>query len=91
MEISIYRKPTDTGITIHNTSNHPWEHKKAAFTHHINRMLTLPIMEQAKKQEWHNICKIAKKNGYPQKNSGTDKRKTNSKTKWQNNKTKTGQ
>jgi hypothetical protein len=61
IEINIYRKPTDTGVTIHNTSNHPGEHKKAAFIYHINRMLTLPITEQAKKQEWHNICKFAQK------------------------------
>jgi phosphatidate phosphatase APP1 len=67
MELSIYRKPTNANITIQYTSNHPWEHKKAAFTHYINRAITLPITEQARKQEWQNICNIAQRNGFPRK------------------------
>jgi hypothetical protein len=30
IHIGIYQKPTQTNITIHNTSNHPAEHKHAA-------------------------------------------------------------
>jgi hypothetical protein len=51
IEISIHRKPTSADITIQYTSTHPWEHKKAAYTHYINRAVTLPITEQARTQE----------------------------------------
>jgi hypothetical protein len=65
IELGIFRKPTNTDITIHFTSNHPYEHKIAAYTHHINRMLTLPISKQAKQHEWETILKTARHNGYP--------------------------
>ena len=52
LDIYIYRKPTNADITIQCTSNHPQDHKQAAFTFYINRMLTLPITDQAKKKEW---------------------------------------
>jgi hypothetical protein len=43
------------------------EHKLAAFTFHINRvMITLPITEQAKQQDWDFILTMAKINGYSQ-------------------------
>jgi len=45
IDISIYRKPTSTDTTIHLSSNHPYEHKIAAFTYYIHRMITLPIIE----------------------------------------------
>ena len=61
------KKPTSADITIHYTSNHPWEHKKAAYTYYINRALTLPITEQARVQEWLNISSMAKTNGFPKK------------------------
>jgi hypothetical protein len=32
LEISIYRKPTSTNITIQHTSNHPQEHKDMQHT-----------------------------------------------------------
>jgi hypothetical protein len=67
IKLGVYRKPTNANITIHYTSNHPWEHKKAAFTHYINRAVTLRITEQARTQEWQNICNIAQKNGFPTK------------------------
>jgi len=38
IELSIYRKPTDTDTTIHFQSNHPQEQKIAAFMYYINRM-----------------------------------------------------
>ena len=67
IELGIYKKPTSAAITIHYTSNHPWEHKKAAYTYYINRALTLPITEQARVQEWLNISSMAKTNGFPKK------------------------
>jgi len=51
IEIRIYRKPTHTDATIQFSSNHPLEHKIAAFNFYINRMLTLAITKQAKQQE----------------------------------------
>jgi hypothetical protein len=37
MEIDIYRKPTTTDLTIHATSNHPIEHKLAAYRYYSNK------------------------------------------------------
>ena len=65
IEINIHRKPTNADITIQHTSNHPRDHKLAAFMYYINRMITLPITEKAKKHEWKNILTIAQKNGFP--------------------------
>ena len=65
IELSVYRNPTNANITIQYTSNHPWDHKRAAFTHYINRELTLPVTEQARTQEWENIFNKAQQNGFP--------------------------
>jgi hypothetical protein len=65
IELGIYRKPTSTDTTIHFTSNHPYEHKLAAFNHYINRMLTLPITKQHQLHEWKTIQTIARNNGFP--------------------------
>jgi len=65
MDISIYRKTTRTDITIQLPSNHQHGHKIAAFRYYINRMITLPITEKSKKEEWKTILAIAKNNGYP--------------------------
>ena len=46
MEIDIYRKPTSTNITIQHTSNHPQDHKDAAYRYYINRMIKLPNTEK---------------------------------------------
>ena len=51
MDISIYRKTTCTDTTIQFSSNHPHEHKIAAFRYYINRIITLPITEKSKKEE----------------------------------------
>jgi len=53
LDLNIYRKPTYIDITIHFSSNHPYGHKLAAFSYYINRMITIPISEQAVKQEWN--------------------------------------
>ena len=65
IEISVYRKVTNANITIQYTYIHPWDHKRAAFPHYINRELTLSITEQARTQEWENICNKAQQNGFP--------------------------
>jgi hypothetical protein len=65
IELNIYRKPTSADITIQHTSNHPRDHKLAAFRYYINRMIMLPITEKAKMHEWKNILNIAQKNGFP--------------------------
>jgi len=41
--------------------------QKAAFTHYINRALMLPRTDQARTQEWQDICNIAQQNGFPKK------------------------
>ena len=64
IEININRKPTNADITNQHTSNHPRDHKLAAFTYYINRMITLPITEN-KKHEWKSILTIARKNIFP--------------------------
>ena len=61
----IYRKPTPTHVTIHFTSNHPFEQKLAAFVFYINRMFTLPIIVQDKQREWNTVITIARNNGFP--------------------------
>jgi hypothetical protein len=81
IELNIYRKPSSADITIQYTSNHPRDHKLAAFTFYINRMLTLPITEQAKKQEWEKILTIAPKKWFPHKQNPWHKKERNSQTK----------
>jgi len=65
MDLCIYRKPTYIDITIHFSSNHPYNHKLAAFNYYISRMLTMPISEQARKRKWKNILIMARNNGFP--------------------------
>ena len=62
---SIYRKPTGANTTIQFSSNHPYEHKIAAFKYYIHRMITLTIMEKSKREERKAIITMAKNNGYP--------------------------
>jgi hypothetical protein len=64
MDLSIYRKPASTDTTIQFSPNHPYEHKIAAFIFYIHRMITLPITEKSKQEEWKTILTIAKNNGY---------------------------
>jgi hypothetical protein len=49
--LGIYRKLTQTDTTIHVTCSHALERKLAAYIFHINRLIILPITEQAKQQD----------------------------------------
>jgi sugar diacid utilization regulator len=64
-EINIYRKPTTTDTTINYTSNHPTEHKMAAYRYMVNRMLTLPLTTERRNNEWQKILRIVENNQYP--------------------------
>jgi hypothetical protein len=64
IEIDIFRKPTTTDTTINYTSNHPIEHKMAAFRYLTNR-ISLPLTTERKKMEWQKILSIAENNKFP--------------------------
>jgi hypothetical protein len=81
IKIGIYRKPTETGTVIHIASNHPHEQKSLAFSYYINRLITLPITDAAKENEWRTILTIAKHNGFPTNKIHTLKTKLIKKTK----------
>lgn len=63
--INIYRKPTTTDLTIHYKSNHPLQHKTAAYRYMLNRLHNLPLSQLHKEQELNNIFYIARQNEYP--------------------------
>ena len=65
LDINIYRKPTATDTTINYQSNHPLEHKMAAYRFLINRMNSLPLSNNNKKKEWNIIKTIAENNKFP--------------------------
>jgi hypothetical protein len=65
IELNIYRKHTYMDVTVHFTSNHPYDQKLAAFIFYINRLTKMPIMKQVKKQEWNKINTMAQNNGIP--------------------------
>jgi hypothetical protein len=65
LEIEIYRKPTSTDIITHFTSNHPYEHKIAAFRFLLTRLHQLPLTLQYRQRELINILHAAETNGYP--------------------------
>jgi hypothetical protein len=51
LDINIYRKPTTTDTTINYISNHPMEHKLAAYRYYINRMMTFPLNDENRNKE----------------------------------------
>ena len=65
IEIDIFRKPTTTDTTINYTSNHPTEHKMAAYRYLINRMTSFPLSTEKRNTEWQNIRNIAHNNQFP--------------------------
>jgi len=50
LEIDIFHKPTTSDTTINFLSNHPLEHKMAAFRLHISRMYSLPLTPEKSKK-----------------------------------------
>jgi len=60
----IYRKPTQTNQTIHNSSHHPYQHKISAYNHMINRLNNIPMKQEDYNNELNTIKFIAKENGY---------------------------
>jgi hypothetical protein len=65
LAIDIYRKPTTTETTINFLSNHPLQHKLAAYRFLIRRMLTLPLNKEQRQEDWKNIQQIARHNNLP--------------------------
>ena len=62
IDIRIYRKLTGTDTTVQFSSNHPFERKIAAFKYYIHRILTIPITEESKQEEWKTLITMAKNN-----------------------------
>jgi hypothetical protein len=65
LQLDIYRKPTATDTTTNILSNHPLEHKLAAYKFFKNRMLSLPLNDIQRHKEWKNIKLNAHKNDIP--------------------------
>jgi len=65
IQVNIHRKETSTDTVIHYLSNQPIEQKMAAFRYYINRILTLPLTQEGRNEEWATIINKAKNNGFP--------------------------
>ncbi|KAI8425314.1 hypothetical protein MSG28_007086 [Choristoneura fumiferana] len=63
-QFKIYRKPTYTDAVIPASSNHPWQHKLAAFHCYVHRLLTVPLSREDFDLELNTIYQIALSNGY---------------------------
>ena len=55
LELGIYRKPTMMDTTIIFLSNHPLEHKLAAYRFPISRMLSLPLSNVQRQNDCKNV------------------------------------
>ena len=64
LDISIYRKPSNSGRFITAASYHHPLHKRAAWNALINRALHLPTTTQARNAELQHIRLLASYNGY---------------------------
>lgn len=60
----IFRKPTDTGVVIDNQSNHPYQHKVAAFHCYIERILKIPLSTESFNRELMIIKQIASNHNF---------------------------
>lgn len=63
-KFQIYRKPTTTDVIISNKSCHPNSHKHAFFRSMINRLMNLPLDNDAIQQEIQILQYIAQKNDF---------------------------
>jgi Reverse transcriptase (RNA-dependent DNA polymerase). len=61
---NICRKPTTTITVIHNTSNHPTQHKHATFHSMVNRHLNVHLNQTDYNTKVNTIKYIAQGNGY---------------------------
>jgi len=61
---SIYRKPTQSDMVIHKSSNHPRQQKMAAFRSMFYRLEKVPMDRKDYEDELKTIQYIAQKNGY---------------------------
>jgi len=66
LNISIFHKPTSTDTIINFLSNHPLEHKMAAYRYLTHRMYTLLLDKEQQDWEWHHIINTAYSNNIPQ-------------------------
>lgn len=64
LKFSIYRKPTQTDHVIPDQSNHPQQHKMAAFHCYINRLLNFPLSKEDYNSEVNILKQIAHNNNY---------------------------
>jgi len=64
LETDIFRKPTTTNTTINYISNHPLQHKFAAYRYYIERMYSLPLNKENQLKEWATILEIARSNNF---------------------------
>ena len=64
LEFSIFHKPTQTDMVIHNSSIHPYSHKLAAFRCYIHRLINTSMSQVSFKTELNLIKQIAVNNGY---------------------------
>lgn len=65
LNFNIFRKPTTTNHTIHNTSSHPMSHKTSKFRFLIDRMLNTPLSKANYDKEYKYIMDLATSNGFP--------------------------
>jgi hypothetical protein len=63
-KFQIFRKSTMTDTTIHNSSNHPNQHKNAAYNTMIYRLIKTPMDQIDYETELNTIKYIAQQNGY---------------------------
>jgi hypothetical protein len=66
LETSIFRKLTTTNTTINYLSNHPLEHKMAAYHFLIESMLTFPLGEKQQQKEWETVQQTAHSKNFPE-------------------------
>lgn len=60
----MYRKPSFTDLTIHNTSNPPRQHKLAAYYSMVHRLVNIPMSKLDYDNELNIIKQIACNNGF---------------------------
>ncbi|XP_044757815.1 uncharacterized protein LOC123315969 [Coccinella septempunctata] len=64
LTFSIYRKPTQTSTKISKTSCHYMGHKMAVFNSNINRLLNIPLSQEAYIEKVNTLKYLAVENGY---------------------------